>query len=75
MVIPLKKFLSLFIYYLLVLKVMVSEKNSNPCKSVATTLISYSVEDFKSGWLVPGSLKAKRIDGGVVLVSNDFVIK
>ena len=34
-----------------------------------------AMEDFKAGLLVPGSLKAKRIDGGVVLVSNDFVIK
>lgn len=34
-----------------------------------------TMTDFKSGLLVPGSLKAKRIDGGVVLVSNDFVIK
>ena len=34
-----------------------------------------TMSDFKSGLLVPGSLKAKRIDGGVVLVSNDFVIK
>ena len=34
-----------------------------------------TMADFKSGLLVPGSLKAKRIDGGVVLVSNDFVIK
>ena len=37
--------------------------------------IEEAIEDFKSGLLVPGSLKAKRIDGGVVLVNNDFVIK
>lgn len=42
-------------------------------KKLATGVYSY--KDFKSGLKISGSLKAKRIDGGVVLVSNDFVIK
>lgn len=36
---------------------------------------SKTLEDFTTGLAVPGSLKAKRIDGGVVLVDNTFVIK
>lgn len=31
--------------------------------------------DFKFGLVVPGSLKPKRIKGGVVLISNDYVMR
>ena len=34
-----------------------------------------TLKDFKFGLVVPGSLKPKRVIGGVVLISNDYVMR